>query len=189
MGLLAISPWLKDVAIPLLAAGLAAAGIVGPLIYQRRKERGEEARQFNKALHAVHRDAAFLGKRTDLIITKVAVKEAVTDEEVDVISNARERLFERLFGDPLVYDSYFGRKSWLTPETEPTLLLLLGEIDSRLRRLRTTRAMDKFTLFGLNLLQYAGETDPEVLADLKAAIARLREVDPESDHFAKDFPV
>jgi hypothetical protein len=189
VGFLAISPWLKDVVIPLIAAALTAAGIVVPLWYQRRKDRAEEARRFDKALLALHRDAAFLAKRADLLVTKGHTGEAVTDQEIDAISSARERLIKRLFDDPLIYDAYFGRKSWLTGQTEATLLLLLGEIDTRLRRLQTTRAMDVFTLFGLYLLQYAGETDPAVLADLTAAIGGLRQADSEVDFFAKDFPV
>jgi hypothetical protein len=188
MSLLAVDAWLTDVAIPLLAAVLTAAGIVGPLWYQRQKDRAEKDNAFGKALQAINRDAAFLVERLGLLVRRDHANEHVTDEEIDVISSVRERLMTRLFDDPRVYDAYFGRRAWLTQETEPTMLLLLGEVDSRLRGLQTTRETDTFTLFGLYLLLYAGETDPAEVAKLADEIRQLR-ADPEVDTFAEKFPL
>jgi hypothetical protein len=179
-GLLAISTWVTDVGIPLVAAALTAAGIVVPLLYQRRRERREAEGLFEKALLSLHRDATFLVERAGLLVAKMG-NEPITDEDIAGISSARERLFRRLFDDPRVFDAYFSSESWMTRRAEEKLLLLLGEIDVRLRQLRTTRAIDLFTLFGLYLLQYAGEQDPKARASLEAAMASVREADAEVD--------
>lgn len=173
-GLLAIDAWVKDVAIPLLGAALTAAGIVIPLLLQRRRERREEVLLFEKALRALHRDATLLVEHAQLLVAKSKTGDPVTDEDIAGISSTRERLFQRLFDDPRVYDAYFSSESWMTQKAGEKLLLLLGEIDVRLRRLQTTRAIDLFTMFGLYLLQYGGEQDPEERASLKAAMDDLR---------------
>jgi hypothetical protein len=196
MGIIAVVAWVKDVAIPLVAAAITATGIVIPLRQERRKtvviqqeQLDREREHFDKGVRALHRDVAFLVARAGLIVEKMTDGSEVTDEEIDVILGADRRWIARMFDDPTMWDAYFLREAWLKPERHRHLLLLLGEIDARLRRLRETRTIDLFTYFGLLLVQYAGEKDPAAAASLGEAIAALADGDREAREFLDNLPL
>lgn len=177
---IAVSSLVSDVAIPLLAAGITAAGIVVPLWVQRQRDRKAEADTHQKALRSIHRDAAFLAEQVQLVAVRHKQKETVSAEDVAVAMSASARLFSRLFDDPRVFDSYFYGPGKPEIASESKLLLLLGEFEARIKRLATPQGT-WLTIFAADLVTYFGEENEQQRDDLRGALRLLVEQDREGE--------
>jgi hypothetical protein len=180
---LGVSELVKDVAIPVVAAIITAVGIVVPLLVQRSRDRNEEAEIYQKALESIYRDASFLVEQVQLAALRHAQQETVSSDELAATTSASTRLFSRLFDDPRIFDSYFHGSGTPGIANESKLLLLLGELEVRLKRLATPEGL-WFTLFAAQFVKYFGEEDEEQRRDLREALRMITEQDPEAKALA-----
>jgi hypothetical protein len=189
----AISETTKDVVVPLLAAGIAAvvaaAGIVFPIIFFRRQELARVQIQRNAADDAdLKRDIERLRNNVFLlreVLQRFGIENTLTRSQQQVVESARDRMFQMLYSDQRLFDSIIPR-NLNSPTRIKKVMLTLGELEARLADTFTpAKATDPVMLFGLYTLCYFLEADEEGKTENFEVLKYLAEKNSAADSLFK----
>lgn len=191
--ILAISESTTDVVVPLLAAGIAAvvaaAGIVFPIMLFRRQELERAQIQRNAADDAdLKRDIERLRNNVFLlreVLQRFGLEKALTHSQQHVVESARDRMFQMLYSDQRLFDSIIPT-ALSSPTRIKKVMLMLGELEARLADTFTpAKAADPVMLFGLYTLCYFLEADEEENIENFEILKYLAKKDLEADSLFK----
>ncbi|REH45882.1 hypothetical protein BCF44_10714 [Kutzneria buriramensis] len=167
-----VSDLVKSVIVPLVAAAIAATGIVIPILLFRRQET-TRARLLRSVSDRADRERTVNQLRNTVLLLREVVQrfgleDSLTPAQQQVVTSARDRLFTMLYSDNRLFD-YLVPEDNTRPKFVTKLMLTLGELESRLDGSFTPEmAGDAVMLFGIYTLCYLLAVDPvEKVEDLQ----------------------
>jgi hypothetical protein len=167
--ILAVNDLTKSVIVPLIAAGIAATGIVVPILLFRRQET-TRARLLREENDKVDRESKVNQLRNTVLLLRELVQrfgleDSLTLSQQQVVASARDRLFAMLYSDHRLFD-YIVPENQTKPKFVTKMMLTLGELESRLDGTFTPqKAGDPIMQFGIYTLCYLLEATPEEKAE------------------------
>ncbi|HEX5403209.1 MAG TPA: hypothetical protein VFX16_12990 [Pseudonocardiaceae bacterium] len=182
--LLAVGEVTKDVVVPLVAAGIAATGIVVPVLLFRRQEttkalvasEASEVADRKKKVDQLRNTVLLLRE----LVQRFGLEKSLTTSQQEVVAAARNRLFEMIYSDYRLFE-YIVPAELGKPRFITKMMLTLGEVESRLGGTFTPQmAGDPVLQFGIYTLCYLLETEPKEKAEDLQVLTYLAGSDPEA---------